>query len=148
VAQKSFNCRLVTPEAEVLNQPSNGLTFPAWDGSMGVLPMRAPFVTKLGMGELRISFPDDERGRGGSRGYFIEGGFCEMHADEITILARYAVPEESLSLSDIEAELKEAEARNLDSIPDVEERRKHREEITRLRSKLASARQFLEQGGI
>ena len=58
MAANSFQCRLITPTAKVLDEAVVYASVPAWDGLMGVLPNRAPIVAKLGLGELRLQFAD------------------------------------------------------------------------------------------
>ncbi len=111
MAVKTFRCRLITPEAQVLDTDVTYASIPAWDGLMGFQPGRAPIVAKLGMGELRLDFPDVGQARGGSRYFFIEDGFVQMVSDRLTILARQAAPMEQLTEADAEAELAAARAR-------------------------------------
>lgn len=82
------------------------VSVPAHDGLMGILPKRAAFVAKLGMGELTIRHAE-----GGDRSYLLDGGFGQMSGDSLTILAEHAIPVETLDLTDAEAELAEANAR-------------------------------------
>lgn len=115
VAGKTFRCRLITPEAQILDSEAVYASIPAWDGLFGVQPGRSALVAKLGMGELRLDFPDSAQGRGGSRFFFIEDGFVQMVHDRLTILARQAQPMEQLVESDAEAELAEAMSRTVPS---------------------------------
>src|SRR5204862_8052155 len=48
----TFRCRLITPEAQVLDEPAVGAVIPCWDGQLGILAHRAALVTELGTGEL------------------------------------------------------------------------------------------------
>lgn len=107
MADKSFRCRLITPESRVFDEPATYVSIPLHDGMAGILPNRAPFVAKLGLGELKITF---EKG-GGSRSYLLEDGFGQMVGDSLTILAQRAVPAEEIVVVDARAELAEAEAR-------------------------------------
>ena len=107
----TFNCRLVTPDAELLSEAVTYANVPAWDGLMGFEPGRAPIVARLGMGELRLDFPSDKGS--GSRHFFIDQGFLKMGDGELTILAEKAVPAEKLIEQDARAELAEAEARKV-----------------------------------
>jgi len=107
----ALHCRLISPEKCLLDGKVAFASIPAWDGSLGVYPLHAPLVTRLGMGELRLDVADGKQGRGGSRSYLVEGGFVQIVNDTLTILAELAVPAETLSESDAQAELKEAEAR-------------------------------------
>ncbi len=103
---KSFTCRLITPEARLSDTGATYVSVPAYDGLMGILPRRAPFVAKLGLGELTIRHTE-----GGDRTYLLDGGFGQMSGDTLTILAEHAVPVEKLDLAEAEAELAEASAR-------------------------------------
>lgn len=103
---KTFNCRLITPEARLTDAEATYVSVPAYDGLMGILPRRAPFVAKLGLGELTIRHSE-----GGDRTYLLDGGFGQMSGDSLTILAEHAIPVEKLDLAEAEAELAEASAR-------------------------------------
>lgn len=107
MAKNTFRCKLVTPSAALLDDDVTYASVPAWDGLFGVLPGRAPILSKLGLGELRVDFPD-VKGQGGSRSYFVEGGFARMEGDKLTILAERALPAEEINAAEAEAELKTA----------------------------------------
>lgn len=110
MAGNTFRCRLVTPTASLLDEQVVYASVPAWDGLFGVLPQRAPILAKLGLGELRLDFPEDaKKGTGGSRSFVVEGGFARMAAGELTILAERATPAESLTDAEAAAELKKIE---------------------------------------
>lgn len=107
---QSFRCRVVTPVAAVVNEEVKYVQLPAWDGSMGFLPGRAPILARLGFGELRLDIADSTKGQGGTRRYFLEGGVAKMQDEELLILADKAIASENLSVADAEAELKAASA--------------------------------------
>lgn len=107
-AAKVFQCKLVTPTAALVNDPVTYASVPAWDGLMGFLPGRAPMLGRLGVGELRLDFPDTDKGEGASRSFVISGGVVRMDNDQMTILAEQAIPAEELSVAAAEAELKNA----------------------------------------
>lgn len=113
LAQKSFNCRLVTPTASLVNGPVTYASVPAWDGLFGILPGRAPILARLGTGELKLEFPDAGGAKGGGRSFLVEGGFVRMANNELTILTERATPSENISESEAEAELKAALARSV-----------------------------------
>lgn len=112
---KSFRCRLVTPTASMFDESVSYASIPAWDGLFGVLPGRAPILARMGAGELRVDFPDTSGGEGGSRSYFVEGGFVQMAGEQLTVLAERATPVEQLSASDAQKELDALMAK---SVPD------------------------------
>ena len=117
---RSFRCRLITPVAQVLDEQATSAVVPAWDGLFGVLPNRAPIVAKLGLGELKIQFADGDKGKGGSRSFLVEDGFVQMVDNKLTILAARATPTESLSESEAQAELREAESRRPEKAADAQ----------------------------
>ncbi len=163
MAGKSFRCKLITPEARLLDEPVLYVNMPLWDGQSGIMPRRAPLLAKLGIGELRIDFaekPAQDRSRpateqqggapspggpgGGSRSYFVDGGFAQMVGDSLTLLAEQAIPVESLSEQDARAELAEAEARQPEGGADLARitRDRHRAKV-----KLDLAQRFRASGG-
>ncbi|HMN96481.1 MAG TPA: F0F1 ATP synthase subunit epsilon [Phycisphaerales bacterium] len=98
-----FRCSIVTPTESVLDHPASYVSFPAWDGQKGVMPGQSPFLSKLGIGPMRVDFPG-----GGTRSYLIEGGFAQMQGNVLSILANHATPAETIAVTDAEAELTRA----------------------------------------
>lgn len=105
MALKPFRCRLVTPTASLVDEEVRYVQLPAWDGSMGFMPGRAPLVAALGNGELRLDMADSAKGQGGSRSFFVEGGVAKMGETELLVLAERATAAESLTVAGAEAEL-------------------------------------------
>jgi F-type H+-transporting ATPase subunit epsilon len=88
---------VITPERQVLSERTSFVAIPAHDGELGVLPMRAPLMCQLGVGELRY-------GQGGlARRVFIDGGFAQVLADRVTVLAPEALPAEEITAATITA---------------------------------------------
>ena len=143
----TFRCRVVTPTDQLLDEPAVYASIPAWDGLFGVMPGRAPIVAELGMGELRVDFPDSTSA-GGTRSFFIDRGFVRMGKDELTVVAEQAIPAERLTVTDAEAELKEADARTV--ADGAEDKGAEADRITderrRARAKLALARSIQSSG--
>lgn len=144
---KTFRCRLITREAQVLDEPAVAAVVPAWDGLFGVLPGRAPIVAQLGTGELRLDFPDNGPAKGGSRSFFVDDGFVQMVNNELTILAVRAIAAEGLSESEAQAEVSELAARSESGL-DEPARRQLREQRQRAGAKLRAARNFKSRGSI
>ncbi|MEO0629752.1 MAG: F0F1 ATP synthase subunit epsilon [Planctomycetota bacterium] len=144
----TVRCKLITPEAALLDDDVNYASVPAWDGLMGIQHGGAPLVAKLGMGELRFDFPDSHNSKGGSHSYFIEDGFLRFAENELTLLASNAIPVENLNESDLSAELQEAEARTVTEGADnaLEEMNRITAERNRTRTKLALAKKFKGKG--
>ncbi len=135
----AFECRVITPEARLLDEECVSVVAPMHDGQMGILPGRAPIVGRLGLGELKLTFV-----KGGSRSYLVDDGFVQMAGNRLTVLASRAIPAETLSESEAQAELAEAQARAPKDATDAERVRKDRD---RARAKLMLARAFSGRGG-
>lgn len=96
----ALRCNIVTPTESVLDGEATYVEFPAWDGQKGVAPGAAPFLVRLGEGRLRI-----ERSGGGSDIFLLDGGFAQMNAGTLTILADGVTPVSSLNAAEAESEL-------------------------------------------
>jgi F-type H+-transporting ATPase subunit epsilon len=105
IAATHLRLVLVTPETTLLDEPVTSLVFPLYDGQMGVLPGRAPMVGRLGAGELKIE------SAGGTRHYFIDGGFVQVKGGVVSVLTHSAVPADEIDVAqahrDLEAASKE-----------------------------------------
>ncbi len=131
MADKTFQCRLVTPTQQLLSEAVVYASIPAWDGLFGVLAGRAPILAKLGTGELTLEFPGSG-GKGGRRSYAIDGGFVQMSGNLLSILAERAVPSEQLTEGEVEAELRAAEGKSVAA--DAKDKRVAQERLGRERS--------------
>ena len=131
MADKSFTCKLITPEDRILDAEVTYASVPMHDGQRGVMHHTSAVVGKLGPGRLRLDFPGS-----GSKSWFIEGGFMQNVNDELTILAQGATPVDELDPQEAKAELAEAEARKSS---DFEEMEKISAERDKYRAKVAAA---------
>lgn len=147
MANSTFRCRLITPEAQVFDDPAVAAVIPMWDGLLGVLPGRAPMVMQMGTGELRVDFPDSNGAKGGSRSFFVDDGFVQMVNNELTILAANAVAAEKLTEAEAQTEYNEAYARRTEGV-DATEADRIRAARNRAAVKLRVARGFKGRGGI
>ena len=142
----TFRCRLITPEAQVLDEPAISAVIPCWDGQLGILAHRAAMVAELGTGELKIEFPDKSGAGAGKRTFFVSDGFAQMLNNSLTILAASAIGAEKLSEADAQAELNSLNARRTENLSgadlDLFNKDKKRAE-----AKLHAARTFKAQGG-
>src|SRR5688500_11772055 len=102
----SFQCVIVTPEAQVLDETVTQVILPAHDGEVGILTDRAPLLVKLGLGALRIDFQGGQK-----RELFVEGGVAQMKDNRLTILTNEAVPPSEIDVDAARAEFAEATAR-------------------------------------
>lgn len=77
----SFALEVVTPERKMLSVPAREAVIPGSEGYFGVLPGHAPFLTRLGIGEL--SYRDEN----GWHYLTAADGVVEVLPDRVTIIA-------------------------------------------------------------
>ena len=140
MAKKTFNCTVITPEERLLDEEVTYVNIPLHDGLMGILPGRSPILAKLGLGVLKITSAE-----GGDRSYMLEDGFAQMVGASLTLLAKSAVPVESLSEEEAKAELAEANAR---TSTEGDEMRKITRARARAKLKMRLAKAFRQSGAI
>jgi F-type H+-transporting ATPase subunit epsilon len=104
----AFNCVIVTPEQQVLDQQVSQVIFPAYDGQVGILTDRAPLLAKLGIGALRLTAVNNQE-----RVFFVEGGIAQMRDNKLTILTNEAIPADEIDPEAARAELADATARRI-----------------------------------
>lgn len=143
----TFRCRLITPDAQVLDDAATAAVLPLWDGLMGILPGRAPIVTQLGTGQLRVDFPDKGSAKGGSRSFYVDEGFAQMVDNTLTILAAYAVGAENLNETDAQAEVSSLNNRNTSNMSALD-LAQFQKDKARAEGKLRAVRSIKAQGGL
>ena len=77
----SFALEVVTPERKVLSVPALEAVIPGAEGSFGVLPGHAPFLTRLGVGEMSY------RDASGWHYLTAADGVVEVLPDRVTVIA-------------------------------------------------------------
>ena len=94
---------LVSPEKLLLSGEADMVTVPGTEGYMGVIAGHAPLVSTLraGMIDVNVDGKDDR--------YFIRGGFAEINAGKITILADEAIPMTELDLAVLDQRIADAQ---------------------------------------
>ena len=101
----TFKFELVTPERMVLSQDASQVVVPGVEGEFTVLPGHAPVIAALRPGVVDATLADARTMR-----VFVKGGFAEVDADRLIVLAERAVNIEALDAAGIAAELETAEA--------------------------------------
>ena len=94
-----LNCIVVTPEETALDEQTDFVALPLYDGEIGIGPGHSPLIGRLGFGEMRI------RNGGTVKRYYIDGGFVQVNGDVVSILTNRAVPAESLDVGDATEQL-------------------------------------------
>jgi F-type H+-transporting ATPase subunit epsilon len=77
---------VVTPVKEILSLKVDAVTLPGELGEMQALPMHQPLLTSLRPGRL-VWFSRNE-----SKAYQITGGFAQVLADRVVVLADECTP--------------------------------------------------------
>lgn len=94
---------IVTPEARVYTDTIDSVVIPTVTGEIGVLPGHVPLLTQVENGELRVT-------KGGvTHRLAVGGGFVEVEADRVHVLAEHAITEEKIDESAVEEAMKRAE---------------------------------------
>lgn len=109
---KLFDLSVVTPERVVIECEARFVALPAHDGEVGILRQRAPLLTRLDVGPLRI-----EKGDGETESFFVDGGFAEMVGNRLTVLTESAVTPDELTREGAEALM--TEAREMEGVDDA-----------------------------
>ena len=100
----TFKFELVTPERMALSEDVAQVVVPGVEGEFTVLPGHAPVISALRPGVIEVVLPDASKTR-----IFVKGGFAEVDADHLTVLAERALPVEAMDATHA-AELEAAEA--------------------------------------
>jgi F-type H+-transporting ATPase subunit epsilon len=101
----TFRFELVTPERMALSEDVTQVVVPGLEGEFAVLPGHAPVISTLRPGVIDVTLPDARRTR-----LFVKGGFAEVDAEHVTVLAERALDVEEMDAATIAAELETAEA--------------------------------------
>ena len=98
-----FQFDLVSPERLLLSEKVEQVVVPGSEGYFTVLKGHAPFMSTLRPGVLAVS-----RGSGIER-IFVRGGFADVNAEGLTILAERALPLAEVDAAALAEEVRNAE---------------------------------------
>jgi F-type H+-transporting ATPase subunit epsilon len=101
----TFKFDLVTPERMALSEDVSQVVVPGVEGEFTVLPGHAPVISALRAGVLEVALPDASKTR-----IFVKGGFAEVDAGHLIVLAERALPVDEMNAATIAIELETAEA--------------------------------------
>ena len=96
---------LVSPERSLASLEVTAVQIPGADGDMTAMADHAPTITTLRPGILKA-----EGAEGGDAEYLVTGGFAEIGAAGVTVLAERAMPKGDVTQDDMSAILTEAKA--------------------------------------
>lgn len=97
MAQRAtLHVRVITATTTIFDGEADMVLAPGSEGELGILPRHAPLLTTLDIGELRV------RRNSVDEGIFVGGGFLEVNANVVTVLADDA--ERSVDIDERRAE--------------------------------------------
>jgi F-type H+-transporting ATPase subunit epsilon len=82
---------LVSPERRLASVQATEVQIPGADGDMTAMAGHTPSITTLRPGVLKVISAD------GTKSYVVTGGFAEISATSVSVLAERAVPLEELT---------------------------------------------------
>lgn len=88
---------LVSPERRLASVQASEVQIPGAMGDLTAMEGHAPAITTLRPGILRVVAAD------GTRAYVVTGGFAEITATGVSVLAERAVPVEELTAAALDA---------------------------------------------
>ncbi len=98
----AFQFDLVSPERRLASITATEVQIPGADGDLTAMEGHAPTITTLRPGILRAISPE------GTKAYVVTGGFAEISATGVSVLAERAMPVEESSGAILDAMLEEA----------------------------------------
>ena len=100
----AFKFELVSPERLLVSEEVQVVVVPGSEGEFGVMAGHAPFVSTLRPGFLKVS-----RTSGEELDFFVRGGFAEVNATGLTVLAERAIARSDLKADEIAQQITDAE---------------------------------------
>ncbi|MGO4870773.1 MAG: F0F1 ATP synthase subunit epsilon [Roseiarcus sp.] len=122
----SFRFELVSPDKLMFSGQAESVLVPGSEGDFVVLKDHAPVMASLRPGV--VSFEDAQ---GKQTRIFVRGGFADVSAAGLILLAETAIPEGELDSAHLDEEIQNAEE-DLADAPD-EQKRLWQEKLDRLR---------------
>lgn len=102
---QTFNLKVVAPDGQVLNKDVEFVVVPGEGGELGILPNHAPLIASLTIGVIRYTV------EGKVNKIAISGGFIEVAANKVTVLANTAETQDDIDLERAKAARERAEKR-------------------------------------
>jgi F-type H+-transporting ATPase subunit epsilon len=102
---EAFQFELVAPERLLMSEAVDQVVVPGSEGYFTVLKGHAPFMSTLRPGVVDVT----PAGGGAAERIFVRGGFADVNADGLTILAEQAIPLDEVDAALLAQEVKNAE---------------------------------------
>ncbi len=113
-----LNCIVVTPEETALDEKTDFVALPLFDGEIGIGPGHSPLIGRLGFGEMRI------RTGGIVRRFYVDGGFVQVNGNVVSVLTNRAIPADELDAGNAAEQLEAANKQpsNSPELADIRDR--------------------------
>lgn len=95
---------LVSPERSLASLQASAVQIPGSEGEMTAMPLHAPTLTTLRPGILKVDAPE------GSSEYLVTGGFAQITAEGLSVLAERAIPMDEMTRAHMDELIEEARA--------------------------------------
>lgn len=96
---------LVSPERRLASLEASSVMLPGTEGDMTVMIEHAPVITTLRPGVLKVE------AEGTTQEFVVTGGFAEINAAGVTVLAEVAVPRGDMTQDDLDRMFEAAQAK-------------------------------------
>ena len=111
---KTIRLEFVTPIRQLADEDVDEVQLPGEDGFFGVLPGHAPLLAALAPGQMWYR-------KGAEKMYaFVGGGFAEVVADRVSVLAPVAESAEEIDRARAESAKRRAEERLQKAVPEID----------------------------
>ena len=94
---------LVSPDRLLMSVEADAVAMPGMEGDFGVMPGHAPVISALRAGIIEVEGAADSPDR-----IYIAGGFAEISADRLVVLAEEAVVVSDMDRANLEQRIQEA----------------------------------------
>ncbi|KAB2911810.1 MAG: F0F1 ATP synthase subunit epsilon [Hyphomicrobiaceae bacterium] len=101
----TFKFELVTPERMLMSEDAARVVVPGTEGEFTVFAGHAPVISALRPGVVEVALADSRTVR-----VFVKGGFAEVDAGSLTVLAQRAIDVAAMDAATVAAELAAAES--------------------------------------
>ncbi len=99
----TIQCDLVSPERLLFSVAAQQVQIPSTDGDLTAMPDHVPLITTLRPGVLKVTADK------GTDDYVVTGGFVEIGAESISVLAERAIPRADMTQDEFDGLMKEAQ---------------------------------------
>ena len=113
-----LTCIVVTPEATALEEKTDFIALPLFDGEIGIAAGHSPMIGRLGYGEMRLKTAE------GVSSYYLDGGFVQVADNVVSVLTNRAIASDQVDSDEAQQLLESALKRpaNSQELLDIRDR--------------------------